>query len=128
MFDLTKNKEYSKKANHNMKKNLPWRYVEDYYFNYSDDIVAGTKEIRKGIKYSKELEQGNVCECCGIVLCKQPWNRTWALCHKCNQELEKSVGIQKYPPYEEKVSVFDVTPIQDRIIIETNKNNAKICL
>lgn len=68
-------------------------------------IRTGDKEERESKKLCDEAISGNYCDRCGVYLVNVPWNRTYGLCHKCHDELEKEMGTMLAYPWENETAI-----------------------
>lgn len=47
-------------------------------------IVVGNKETRAKVKFYREMDSSDYCDCCGKRMNLKPWDIEIGVCHKCN--------------------------------------------
>lgn len=53
-------------------------------------ILTGNKHDRERKQMELDYENGNECDCCGIILNRKPWSNINRLCNRCNSSLEEN--------------------------------------
>ena len=46
-------------------------------------IAAGNKATRAKVKFYREMDSEDYCDCCGARMNLKPWDREVGVCHKC---------------------------------------------
>lgn len=81
----------------------------------SDEIIfTGNASQRDRKRFNKQIDSGDMCDCCGADLTKKPWDRHYCLCSSCMDNLGDTV--RKYWKYKDN----DIDMSTDRIVIEMN--------
>lgn len=62
-------------------------------------IRTGDRQERESKKLCDEAVSRNYCDRCGAYLVNIPWNRTYGLCPKCQDELDKEMGTMLAYPW-----------------------------
>lgn len=52
-------------------------------------LAVGNKETRAKIKFYREMDSLDYCDCCGKRMNLKPWDKEIGLCHGCNNHLSK---------------------------------------
>lgn len=47
-------------------------------------IAVGNKATRAKVKFYREMDSEDYCDCCGVRMNLIPWDREIGVCHKCN--------------------------------------------
>ena len=108
--DLTLNKKFSLKRDLNNIKRILFKSVTNVKFPWEINIskisfaldrnksviLTGNKHDRKRKQMELDYENGNECDCCGIVLNRKPWSNINRLCNRCNNSLEEDSSNSSY--------------------------------
>lgn len=62
-----------------------------------EGILTGNREERNTKKMYIEMD--DICDCCGAYLKTIPWDRTYGLCRKCQNDMEENYGNRKEYPW-----------------------------
>lgn len=46
-------------------------------------IAVGNKVTRAKVKFYREMDSEDYCDCCGVRMNLKPWDREIGVCHKC---------------------------------------------
>lgn len=57
-------------------------------------IATGNKSERARIKFYRQMDDGNYCDCCGAAMNKKPWYMEVGVCRKCDDYNNRK---SKYP-------------------------------
>lgn len=81
------------------KKEMPWTRFIMKQISSDDDIdldhqresiiALGNKATRAKIKFYRELDSWDYCDCCGKEMNLIPWDREIGVCHECDRRLTK---------------------------------------
>lgn len=52
-------------------------------------IAVGNKATRAKVKFYREMDSEDYCDCCGVRMNLKPWDREIGICHKCDNRLQK---------------------------------------
>lgn len=106
-IDLTENRIFSEKASlrtHMLEallSKLPWeKYI---MLVESDDdldlerqrisiIATGNRSERARIKFYRQMNDANYCDCCGAAMNKKPWYMEIGVCRKCDDYYNRKIG------------------------------------
>ena len=47
-------------------------------------IAVGNKETRAKVKFYREMDSFDYCDCCGKRMNLKPWDKEIGICHQCN--------------------------------------------
>lgn len=50
-------------------------------------IAVGNKATRAQVKYYREMDSLDYCDCCGKRMNLKPWDREIGICHQCNNDM-----------------------------------------
>lgn len=48
-------------------------------------IAVGNKVTRAKVKFYREMDSEDYCDCCGVRMNLKPWDRELGVCHKCER-------------------------------------------
>lgn len=98
-IDLTENRIFSGNLNlsnrlvKELLPKMPWdRYIMlvesdnnlDLEKQRMSIVAAGNKSERARIRYYRQMDDSNYCDCCGAAVNKMPWYMEFGLCRKCD--------------------------------------------
>lgn len=79
---------------------LPWTFRQlRIHCREFEAIRTGDRQEREAKKLCDKEVSRNYCDRCGVYLANIPWSRTYGLCQKCSDDLEKE--FRTYP-WEDK--------------------------
>ena len=52
-------------------------------------IATGNKETRAKIRFYREMDDPDYCDCCGKRINLKPWDWEFSVCHSCNDRMLK---------------------------------------
>lgn len=116
--DLTKNQMFSRGESFSLRRiktslfgaKLPWDFrplrMPSRKF---EAIRTGDREERETKELCDEEMSRDYCDCCGAYLANIPWDRTYGLCQKCSDRLDRAVKIS---PWEEKTQTDQNNEVQ----------------
>lgn len=102
-IDLTKNQIFSRQSfiirgldSTTFGTEFPWTFqcpgLDGKKF---EAMRTGDRKEREHKKVCDEAVSRNYCDCCGTYLVNIPWNRTYGLCQRCSDDLDR--GLRTYP-------------------------------
>lgn len=104
-IDLTVNEIFSRRSKNDSVISLfskvfheyPWDikvvFVESEFENQKyEPIYTGNKNDRYYKTLAEQECTGDYCECCGTYLKSIPWDRTFGLCRRCIDDMERNYG------------------------------------
>lgn len=78
---------------------FPWISIIKELIKSDSDLQPKYEPIRTGNReerqYKEELDIANFgdhCDCCGACLVTIPWDRTYGLCRRCIEDMNKNYG------------------------------------
>lgn len=77
----------------------PWSIGREESCMKHELVFTGNAEDRYYKNLSEEAISRNYCDCCGEYLVKIPWDRTYGLCRKCDEEMERQYNPKDNFPW-----------------------------
>lgn len=94
--DLTENRLFTNQLNRVLititGKEIPWNVKSDDNVDDLDlyqIIVTGNKEARAKVRFYREMDSLDYCDCCGKRMSLKSWDREIGVCHQCNNHVFK---------------------------------------
>lgn len=109
-IDLTENQIFSRQSfsmrGISFVAEFPWsisRAKTIMIRNEFEAIWTGDRQERESKKLCDKEMSRNYCDCCGVYLVSIPWSRTYGLCQRCEDELDRQLGTMLTYPWGEEI-------------------------
>lgn len=114
-IDLTENQMFSRQS-FSMRGIIRASFWEEFPWSITrartrmirkefEAIWTGDRQERESKKLCDEEMSRNYCDRCGAYLVSIPWSRTYGLCRRCQDELDRQLGTILTYPWGEEMSM-----------------------